>query len=571
MGGVKAPKDPEKKQQGFYIIHNKEVFGTRQPDGRGIHYIYEDNGRLINSAVLSGNIQDERILECLKTAEGFRSLVHSIGVCIETKEYGIPVEFVFQMYGKKDIYGGGTVISKKILGDGMEYKIPLSEVAWSEDDKEPGQIQFCFEKPETMAKASVRLYVNEGFQVPEEEMEEPINLDGEDARKMLERSLMSIGNPFRLKKVIEKARKGEEVTLAYIGGSITQGAGAVPINTECYAWKSCCAFAKRFSKENRVNFIKAGVGGTPSELGMLRFERDVLRQGEQPDLVVIEFAVNDEGDETKGICYESLVRKVLGLPWSPAVVLLFSVFANDWNLQERLSPIGEHYQLPMVSVLDAVSPQFGLKPEEGRVITKNQYFYDMFHPTNEGHTVMAQCLDYLFEVVAHGESGQDDSRKNIFDIPPILGKTFEHIRFFDRKDLYDGAEIMEGSFHDTDVDLQAVEMDMDTEGTLEFPYNWQYNGENWSGKEVKPFRMKIFCKNLVLVFKDSGAVCAGKAKVLVDGEHVYTADPLVNGWTHCNAKILFEEQESREHIVEIQMEQGEESKKFTILGFGYVI
>ena len=49
-----------------------------------------------------------------------------------------------------------------------------------------------------------------------------------------------------------------------------------------------------------MKFIKAGVGGTPSELGMIRFDRDVLRDGQQPDIVVIEFAVNDEGDETKG-------------------------------------------------------------------------------------------------------------------------------------------------------------------------------------------------------------------------------------------------------------------------------
>lgn len=57
---------------------------------------------------------------------------------------------------------------------------------------------------------------------------------------------------------------------------------------------------------------------------MIRFDRDVLREGERPDIVVIEFAVNDEGDETKGVCYESLVRKVLKLPGKPAVVLLFS-------------------------------------------------------------------------------------------------------------------------------------------------------------------------------------------------------------------------------------------------------
>ena len=46
------------------------------------------------------------------------------------------------------------------------------------------------------------------------------------------------------------------------------------------------------------------------------------------------------------------------MPDAPAVLLLFAVFANDWNLQERLAPVGERYQLPMVSIRDAVTPQF---------------------------------------------------------------------------------------------------------------------------------------------------------------------------------------------------------------------
>lgn len=143
--------------------------------------------------------------------------------------------------------------------------------------------------------------------------------------------------------------------------------------------------------------IKAGVGGTPSELGMIRFDRDVLRGEEQPDLVVIEFAVNDEGDETKGDCYESLVRKVLNLPWKPAVVLLFSVFANDWNLQERLKPVGYCYDLPMVSIRDAVSPQFQMPKGQGRVLTKISSFMICFIQTIWGtrlwRTVCSICLN----------------------------------------------------------------------------------------------------------------------------------------------------------------------------------
>ena len=158
---------------------------------------------------------------------------------------------------------------------------------------------------------------------------------------------MNLGNTYRIRKVIEKASR-KRSDACFLSRVHHTGAGRCRIHS-VMAYKAYQLFQKRFARNNNnVRFIKAGVGGTPSELGMIRFDRDVLREGEQPDLVVIEFAVNDEGDETKGDCYESLVRKVLKLPWRPAVVLLFSVFANDWNLQERLQPVGRQYDLPMV-------------------------------------------------------------------------------------------------------------------------------------------------------------------------------------------------------------------------------
>lgn len=54
--------------------------------------------------------------------------------------------------------------------------------------------------------------------------------------------------------------------------------------------------------------------------------------------------------------HESLIQKIWSAPNEPAVVMLFSVFANDWNLKDRLAPIGWRHELPMVNVLDAVSP-----------------------------------------------------------------------------------------------------------------------------------------------------------------------------------------------------------------------
>ena len=60
MQGPKAPKNPEKKRPYFYIMREKEIFSSRQEDGTGIQYIYESDGRLINSAQIAGNVTINR-------------------------------------------------------------------------------------------------------------------------------------------------------------------------------------------------------------------------------------------------------------------------------------------------------------------------------------------------------------------------------------------------------------------------------------------------------------------------------------------------------------------------------
>lgn len=571
MNGPAAPKDPEKKRSYFYIMRDKEIFGSRQEDGRGIQYLYQDSGRLINSAQIVGNIEDPGVLKLMENVEGFRKLVHSIGVSVETEDPKEQVEFIFQMYGKTDLYGGGTNLTATFSGDGAEKRIYLSDADWQADDHVPGQIKILMDTPEKLAKASVRLYLNDGYTAPEVSEEQQVDVNGIPYQKMIKRSLIQTGNTYRIYRAIRRARLGEDVTLAYIGGSITQGAGATPINTECYAYKSYESFCRFVGKKENVHFVKAGVGGTPSELGMIRFDRDVLRDGEQqPDIVVVEFAVNDEGDETKGDCYESLVRKILNLPNHPAVILLFSVFADDSNLQERLIPVGLRYDLPMVSVKNAVVPEFYEK--QNRILTKNQYFYDMFHPSNLGHTIMADCLLNLYReisiAVEENSVIDSDYRAELFEGAPAIGCTFDEIMLMDKKDAYEQAVIDCGGFTQTDTVLQSVEMDLDLEQTPEFPYNWMYDGA--VSKEKTYFEMKITCKALVMVFKDSGEVDAAKAEVYVDGKWVRTADPYVNGWLHTNPLLILSETETREHTVRIEIAEDDKDKKCTILGFGYV-
>lgn len=561
----KAPKDPEKMRKNFYIMRNKQVAGSPQADGSGTQVIFLNDERLVSFARIAGGISDEGILGLLRTAEGFRKLVYALGVSVETEESGEMTSFVLQMYGKTDPYVSGTLYQTALQADGMERLIRMDHVEWSEDDDTPGQIRFGFTRANTLAKVSVRLYLQDGFDAPEPVEEETVDFSDPAYGEMLEKSLLGMGRYGRLKNALRKARAGEDTTVAFIGGSITQGAGAIPIHEQCYAWKTFqgfCELCGRGTEEN-IRYVKAGVGGTSSELGMVRYDRDVCGGGKvNPDLVVVEFAVNDEGDETEGECFECLVRKILDSPGEPAVILLFSVFSNDRNLQERLRKVGEAYGLPMVSLKDCVVEQFYRKPGTGRVISKNQYFYDVYHPSNIGHRVMADCLMHLIRKVDGAE--ECESSISLDSISPVYGMEFTDVRFFDRKSAEDVAQIDSGDFSETDTDLQAVERDRNLFRTPEFPDNWMHVAG------VRPFRMDIQCSALLIVEKDSASPRAGRAEIFVDGEKARVIDPREVGWVHCNALILFRGKERKKHHVEIRMAEGDEEKQFTILGFGYV-
>lgn len=564
--GPKAPKDPTKKRSGFYIMRNKDVAASPTDGGRGVCYIYENDGRMISASRLVGGITDEDMLNLLLTTEGFRKLVHSIGVTIEAEDKDSTVRFVLQMYGKTDVYGSGTNIVADIPGNGMEIIIDMADdVDWSDDDNEPGQIRFEFDKAGVSASVSVCFYLNDGYTAPEPEEETPIDFASDEYKKMIERSLVYKGNNYRIKKAIEKASNGEETTIAFIGGSITQGAGAVPINTECYARKifeGFCDLANREYDDN-VHYIKAGVGGTSSELGILRYKKDILDEG-TPDVVVVEFAVNDEGDETKGECYDSLAKMIYDGPGHPAVILLFSVFADDFNLQERLSPVGYAYNLPMVSVKNSVTEQFYQKSGEGRLVSKNQFFYDRYHPTNAGHKIMADGVINMMKIAM--ESEPDEELVSLDNMKPAKGNNFAGVIRIDRTTNEVGAVIDCGSFTDTDTIIQCVERNMDLHVTPQFADNWMRKSDGGN----KPFVMDVEAKIIMMVFKDSAENITGKADVYVDGVKTLYADPREVGWTHCNSMICYRSDVTAVHHVEVKMAEGSEDKEFTILGFGVV-
>lgn len=567
MRGPKAPKDPVAKRPAVYVMVDSVIDGSPRGNGKFQDICYL-NGRIVQKISVLCNEMPKEILDLVPGGPGFRKLVHSIGVTVlALKKEKQEDTVVFELNCLSNEQGkAATCYRAEVPCNGQEVKITVADYPENEADGLLGSFVTTFPSHET-AKLTVCFYLNDGFTAPELVPDAPVDFGSKRYREMIERSLVQTGNLYRVQKAMKKAQNGEPVTIAYLGGSITQGAGAKPIHTECYAYRSYLAFKERFGKGNgdNVSFVKAGAGGTCSELGLTRYDLDVLRHGSVvPDIVFLEYAVNDAGDETDGVCFESLVRMAMDGPGNPAVILLFAVFMDDFNLQERMIPVGIRCKSPMISLKNAVTPQFS---EETPVITKRQYFYDLFHPSNDGHRIMADCIDYFWEQAA---AAPEETCDAVPDAVPAIGEKYRTLRAFDRSTYKEHEAVKsldEGAFTEKDVMLQYVEKDANPQASPEFPENWMKAPEN----EGDAFRMTIVCKDLLLVYKDTDSPAFGKAEVSVDGVLTRTIDPREVGWNHCTAYVVYESETAAEHEVTITMKTEDAAKGFTILGFGYTL
>ena len=371
--------------------------------------------------------------------------------------------------------------------------------------------------------------------------------------KMMKDSILSTGNNARLKNVLEKARSGETVNIAILGGSVTEGGGASQ-NSKGYAYLFAEAFKETYGNGDNINFVNAGLSGTPSCLGAIRFKKDVLDvlDGE-PDLFIIEFAVNDWGETTNTRAYESLVHDVLSQENDAAVILLFASRSDFWNVQDNYIPVGKHYDLPMVSVANAIK-----EPMTVKKLDKKIFYTDDYHPANYGHRMMCDYLMNLLAVV----DAEEAEEMNVLPETGKKGLEFKHVVMLESDVDYEGITINPGSFTAKDTEIQHFGLDRKPS----FPNNWMRDVS--AGNES--FTMTLTCKNLMLNYKTANNQKFGEADVFVDGEYKMTLNCFsAGGWNNNNVILIIDEKEAAEHTVEIRMKEGQEEKSFTILCFGY--
>ncbi len=207
----------------------------------------------------------------------------------------------------------------------------------------------------------------------------------------VEKGIVNRGNLYRLKTLMKRAEAGDRMTLAFLGGSITQGSLSSQY-TNCYAYLVFDWFVRKFPK-TAFTYVNAGVGGTTSQFGAARVEEDVLKY--KPDLVMIEFSVNDDNTDFFRETYEGLVRKVYGNPFEPAVLLIHNIcYDTGISAEEKHREIGSHYKLPSVSMRTTIYPEVVSGTIPVRDITP-----DDLHPNTEGHALLAGVISHFLENV----------------------------------------------------------------------------------------------------------------------------------------------------------------------------
>ena len=235
--------------------------------------------------------------------------------------------------------------------------------------------------------------------------------------EILKRSLVSLGDPARLQRVLAKARAGGSVVVGALGGSITAGAAA---SLEEARWPNRLALWWRETfPESDIRLVNAGMGATGSDIGAHRVRQDLLEQ--RPDVVAIEYAVNDGGSLMAEETLEGVVRQILKQPNRPAAVLLFTMNNQGQNVQDTHILVGRHYGLPMVSFRDALWPEI----EAGR-LQWNDVEADEVHPNDRGHAWCARLITSVLDQALADLPLDEHALPEISDLPlPLTSNLFE--------------------------------------------------------------------------------------------------------------------------------------------------
>ncbi|HSI35784.1 MAG TPA: SGNH/GDSL hydrolase family protein, partial [Tepidisphaeraceae bacterium] len=191
-----------------------------------------------------------------------------------------------------------------------------------------------------------------------------------------------------------RARAGEKLVVVFHGASLTWGANA----TDPLLYSYRAVVARRLGAKYpaaHFTFRDSAIGGTGSQLGVFRLDRDVLAY--KPDLVFVDFSANDGINSATPqtlASYEAIVRRVIVEAKCPVVQVIFPFM---WDVAK-----GKTDGMLRRDAHLAISKAYGTacgdaivlaqeRVKSGAVTVKQIWPHDGVHPGNGGYELFADA------------------------------------------------------------------------------------------------------------------------------------------------------------------------------------
>ena len=229
----------------------------------------------------------------------------------------------------------------------------------------------------------------------------------------------------------------KDVNIAFIGGSITAGMGYRNSVSEYLKEKY-----EGIVQGRKMSFYNAGKGGTGSHYGLLRLDRDVISHN--PDMVFIEFAVNDAGRAEEDIQgdFEGMIRLLQSLPNPPMITIVYTTLVQMSNEYEKQHKIAEYYGIPEIDFLQLMKDKGYTKPSDtsyDKLPTMwRELLLSNMHPNTKCEKLWSDYAIALME-----KSPEKYFRHPILKSNPFSGKYIDglHTKFEYASDLYKNGKI----------------------------------------------------------------------------------------------------------------------------------
>lgn len=330
-------------------------------------------------------------------------------------------------------------------------------------------------------------------------------------------AVVSVGCGKRLKEIFD----GRSAKLAFLGGSVTYG-----YNSSAEERKSYADFlAEYLSERTEVEARNYAVSGTDCYMGL--FVDELLVKDYAPQIVFVEYSINEELSPLGMEKYESLIRRLVS---RGCVVIPVTVFNRaGYSCEEYMTHFSRLYGLPSVGIKAALYPLI-----QSGTLPMDIYTADEGHPKADIHEFIARCIvRAIDESIAAGDDCAEPP-------PPVTKAGFEDFKLLELSEMGWERTPFGGDVFDSAYCAAAADRSV-----------------------------KAVCSRIAVLYIKSSSPSYGGGELFCGGARsgAFSGYSLF-GWGNPFAELIFEG-ERKERLINIRPQKGDEHKNLLLIAAGY--